>query len=606
MEASVRIGCASGFWGDSEVGPRQLVDLGDLDYLVFDYLAEITMAILSRAKSKSPDTGYALDFVDETMRRIGKDVAERGIKVVANAGGVNPDACRDALTHVLRELGVQARIALVLGDDLSELSPDALSRCATDLAGKPVDLPEGMTSTNAYLGALPIARALDQGADIVIVGRCVDSALVLGPLMHEFGWAADQYELLASGSLVGHLIECGPMATGGVFTDWTDVPSWETIGYPIADCRADGTATITKPHGTGGRVAVDSVAEQLTYEVQDPGNYQLPDVVCDWTHVQLTQRGPDEVHVSGALGRAPTSSYKVSATFLDGYRATSGLILVGNDASAKAERVADAILSRCRTLLDAEGMPDFTETSCEVVGDDQLHGAAARPSGSREVFFKLAVRHPDARAVRLFTREVAPAITATAPGISGFFGGRPKVVPVHRFCPFFVPKHEVPALVDLDGTRTPVDIPCPEGTVTEPSPAPHGDVQVVEPHAWIPLLDLAHGRSGDKGDTANIGIIARKAEYAPILREYLTADFVARVFARYLDGRVTRFEFPSINGFNFVLENSLGGGGTGSLRIDPQGKTFAPILLDTDLPIPAAVAAAHRLTPVGTSSRRED
>ena len=358
QQRTVRIGGASGFWGDSSVGAPQLVASGQIDYLVFDYLAELTMSILAAARQKNAALGYATDFVTVAMRAVLKDVVQRGIRVVSNAGGVNPQACAAALQTLAEELGVNVKIAVVTGDDVMPLIPqlrEAKEPVRELQSGVP--LPERVVTANAYLGALPVKAALDAGANVVITGRCVDSAVTLGVLMHEFGWSVDDYDRLAAGSLAGHIIECGCQATGGLFTDWDSVPDWAHIGYPIVECRFDGDFTVTKPAGTGGLVAPAVVAEQILYEIGDPSAYLLPDVTCDFTGVTLVAEGPDRVSVSGARGRAPTSTYKVCATYVDGFKLSAQLTIVGFDADAKARRTGEAILERTSELLKRARTP---------------------------------------------------------------------------------------------------------------------------------------------------------------------------------------------------------------------------------------------------------
>lgn len=588
----VRIGCAAGFWGDSDSGAQQLVQQGGLDYLVFDYLAEITMSLLARARQKNPDMGYAPDFVG-LVARLAPQILERKIKVVANAGGVNPLACRAALLRALAADGLSARVAVVLGDDLSDRlqRPPELDTRDMD-TGKP--LPTAPSSINAYLGARPIAAALALGADIVITGRCVDSALVLGPLMHEFGWREDQYDLLSAGTLAGHLIECGCQVTGGVFSDWEQMQGWDNPGFPIAECHPDGSVIITKPDGTGGTVSPASVGEQLVYEIGDPAAYLMPDVTCDWTAARLAAEGPDRVCVSGARGRPPAPRYKVCATYPDGFRATTSLTIAGGDAGLKARRVAAGILDKCRRMLRERGIPDYAETSIEVIGEESMYGAHARPIRPREVMLKLAVCHADRRAVELFSREIAPAVTATAPGITGFFAGRPNIVPVIRLHSFLLDQSAVSVTIDLDEHRHELDPPRRASSgnaqagisAQPPNPAARPPACLSGPRSvQVPVGRLARARSGDKGDHSNIGVLARRPEYVPILRKYLTEQVVLEYFSHFAKGRVARYELPGIDAFNFVLSQALGGGGVASLRIDPQGKCFAPILLDMELEI---------------------
>jgi hypothetical protein len=304
---AVRIGCGAGFWGDSAEGPAQLVRAGNLDYLVMDYLAEITMSLLARAKAKRPEAGYATDFVEAVMKPLLPELARQGIKVVTNAGGVNAPACKAALEAAIAAAGLSLKVAAVSGDDLLARVDELRAADIREMdSGTP--LPAKPWSINAYLGAAPIAAALAAGADIVVTGRCVDSALALGPLMHEFHWAPDHYDALAAGSLVGHLIECGTQCTGGLFTDWREVPGWEDMGFPIAECFADGSCVITKPANTGGLVNSATVAEQVVYEIGDPTRYLLPDVTCDFSQVRLRDDGPQRVRVSGARGLPPSAA----------------------------------------------------------------------------------------------------------------------------------------------------------------------------------------------------------------------------------------------------------------------------------------------------------
>jgi len=584
---TIRIGCSSGFWGDSQLAAPQLIHQGNIDFLIADYLAEITLSIMARMRAKAPDQGYAVDFVTAVMAPLAGEIKKRGIRVVTNAGGMNPRACAAAVRQVAEKAGVEFKVAVVEGDDLLS-EAEALRPGVTEMgSGKP--MPDKMVSLNAYLGAKPIKAALDAGAEVVITGRCTDSALALGPLMHAFGWAEDDYDKLAQGSLAGHLLECGAQATGGLFTDWQSVPDWEVIGYPIAECRADGVFSITKPVDTGGLVTPATVAEQVVYEIGDPGSYLLADVVCDFTHVSLEPDGLERVRVSGAKGRAPTGTYKVSGTYADGFRCVLTVMLGGIDADKKAYRVARALIARTSAMFKQLDMPPYSETSIEVIGAEDTYGDHARKPASRDVVLKVAVRHPMKDALDIFSREVTSAGTSMAPGLTGLFGGRPKVTPVVRHFPFLIDKDKVPVSFEVDGKSEPVDCTptgggdaTPAFSVSSKTYMPSGDT--VE----VPLIRLAHGRSGDKGNDANIGIIARNPAYLPLLRGALTAEAVERYFAHILEGGVTRFEWPGIHALNFVLHDVLGGGGVASLRYDPQGKAFAQMLLDFPIKVPAA------------------
>lgn len=594
---TVRIGGASGFWGDSAVGAPQLVAGGAIDYLVFDYLAETTMSILAAQRAKSADLGYATDFVEVAMASVIEELGRREIKVVANAGGLNPRACAAALARIAAGAGVSLRIALVEGDDLEPALPRLREAGVVDtFSGQP--LPKRLLSANAYLGALPIAQALGAGADVVLTGRCVDSALVLGPLVHEFGWSAHDHDRLAAGSLAGHIVECGCQATGGLFTDWEEVPDWPGIGYPVVECADDGTFVVTKPEGTGGLVTPAVVAEQLVYEIGDPAAYVLPDVVCDFREVRMEDAGPSRVRVSGARGRPPTDSYKVSATYADGYRSSAALVIVGIDAARKAQRTGEAILARTRRMLVERGLGDYRATRIEVLGSESLYGPHARVLAPREVVLRIAVHHASRDALELFAREIAPAGTSFAPGTAGMLGGgRPPVSPLVKQAAFTVPKREVPVRVTFEGESRPVAIPLDGGY--QPGGPPRGGDEVTsraEPgtSVTVPLVRLAHARSGDKGDTCNVGVIARRPELFPVILDALTPEVVAARLAHLVRGEVRRYLLPGIHACNFVLERALDGGGMTSLRVDPLGKSMAQLLLDTRIEVPLSLVPLVR------------
>jgi hypothetical protein len=587
----LRIGGASGFWGDSSLGAPQLVHSGLIDVLVFDYLAETTMAILASAQRKNPEAGYATDFVDTAMRAVLAAVVQRGIQVVSNAGGINPQACARALAKLADELGVAVRIAVVDGDDVRAGLP-ALRAAApggdlTDLVGG-ATVPAQLLSANAYLGAEPVARALAAGADVVITGRCVDSAVTLGPLIHHFGWSMQDYDRLAGGSLAGHIIECGCQATGGLFTDWQSVPDWAHIGYPIVEVEADGSFTVSKPPGTGGLVSPATVGEQLLYEIGDPGAYLLPDVACDFRQVQMVQTGDNRVRVSGARGGPPPATLKVSATTLAGWRVDAMMVIIGIDAVAKARRSGHSLIERTREMILARGWGDFSATRVEVIGAETLYGPHAAPPTLREVMMRVAVRHPRKEALELFAREKSAPGTSWSPGSTGPGGGRPGVSPLIVPCAFLVPRDAVQPVVRLGEQAIAVPFDAPPLAATP--------VLLPDPAAWampagatrsVPLVALAWGRSGDKGDLSNIGLIARRPEWLPLLWAQVTPEAVKAWFAHLVKGRVERFHLPGLQAMNLVLHQALEGGGPASLRLDPLGKGMAQMLLELPIQVPA-------------------
>ncbi|ELY6122226.1 acyclic terpene utilization AtuA family protein [Acinetobacter baumannii] len=585
----VKIGCASGFWGDTNTAAFQLVHLTDINYLVFDYLSEITMSIMAKAKMVEPKHGYALDFVSRVMAPLLKKIAEKKIKVISNAGGVNPLACRDALQKIIKEYGLDLKVAVVLGDDLLPKHEQLKSQNIQEMFSGEA-LPEQVVSSNAYLGAVAIRDALDLGADIVITGRVVDSAVVLAPLLHEYQWSLDDYEKLAQGSLAGHVIECGAQCTGGNFTDWQLVQGFDNMGFPVVEVSEDGSFVVTKPQGTGGLVSTATVAEQIVYEIGNPQAYLLPDVIADFSHVHLEQVGEHRVRVTGAKGQAPTTQYKVSATYPDGYRVLVSFLIAGREAPQKAQVIADAILTKCERVLAMRSVPPFSEKSVEILGIESTYGDHAQTLNSREVVVKIAVKHMFKEACMFFASEIAQASTGMAPALAGIVGGRPKASPVIKLFSFLIDKNQVNVEIDFDGQRYPIEIP--QGVSTEQLlTLTAGENAVYQgDEIEVPLIEIAHARSGDKGNHSNIGVIARKADYLPWIRAALTEQSVASYMQHVLDaekGRVIRYELPGLNALNFMLENALGGGGVASLRIDPQGKAFAQQLLDMPVKVPA-------------------
>jgi hypothetical protein len=598
---TIRIGGASGYWGDSGLATPQLLRAGRVDYLVYDYLAEITMSILARARAKNPAAGFATDFVTVAMAPNLRTIAEQGVRVIANAGGMNPAACAAALRKACAAAGVDLRIATVEGDDLLARATELEAAGHREMfSGAPFPPAPRVASINAYLGAFPIAAALDAGADIVVTGRCVDSAVTLAACLHAFRWQPHQYDLLAAGSLAGHLLECGTQATGGNFTDWESVvDTMAEAGYPIADIGADGRFVCTKPDGTGGRVSLGTVAEQMLYEIGDPRAYVLPDVTCDFSQVLMREVGTDRVQVEGARGRPPPSTHKVCATYADGFRGGEQWVVYGRDAEHKARKTAELAFARARAGLRAQGLPDFSETLVEIVGAETHYGAARRPLEVREVLLKAAARHPDEAGIATFFREFVGAGLAAPPGLSAF-AGRPSPSPVVRLFSFLVPATTVEVRVTLDGETvpcpTPHDAVGPAPGAPGSSPAPlRSDYEAPScpedagPLTTVPLERLAWARSGDKGDDANVGVIPRRPEYLPWLWATLTPQCVEARFAHFLRGPVERHLLPGLPAINFVLRRVLGGGGIASLRSDPQGKGYAQLLLDEPIAVPRSL-----------------
>ncbi|SEB67764.1 Protein of unknown function [Pseudomonas saponiphila] len=594
MTKTVRIGCASAFWGDTCSAAAQLVHGARLDYLVFDYLAEITLSIMAGARLKDPNAGYATDFVEVLAPLLGSIHAQK-IRVISNAGGVNPHACAHALRAACEQAGVPLKIAVLLGDDLQPQFKQLASAGIKEMfSGAP--LPPMCVSINAYLGAPGIVEALGLGADIVITGRGVDSAVVSAALVHEFNWSWQDYDRLAQAALAGHIIECGAQCTGGNFTDWRDVPDYEHIGFPIVEVEADGRFVVSKAPGSGGLISPLTVGEQLLYEIGNPQAYLLPDVVCDFSEVQLHQQAPNAVAVQGAKGLPPSHQYKVSATYPDGFRCTASCLMAGIDAVAKARRVSQAIIDKTREMFAQRGWPDYSEVNIELLGSEATYGPHGRRQDSREVVIKLAVRHPHKAALVLFSREIAQAATGMAPGLTGIVGGRPTVYPVIRLFSFLLDKDACQLHIDFAGQQHPCTLPRTGPLDPGALPAAHSLPKPQgRPDASVPLVKLAVARSGDKGNHSNIGVLARHPDYLPWIAEALTPEVLADWMGHVLDpvhGRVQRWYLPGTHSLNFLLENALGGGGVASLRIDPQGKAFAQQLLEIQIPVPQRIADA--------------
>ena len=595
-DKTIKIGGATGFWGETDMAMSQFLSEGDLDYIVFDYLAEITMSILARARASDPKLGYATDFVSAMVKPNLQRIAESGVKLISNAGGVNPEACGNALREVIAAGGHDLKVVVVTGDDLlDQLDIIEAAGGIEMFSGDAFPPKEKVASANAYIGAYPIAAALAAGADIVVTGRCVDSAVTLGACIHEFGWSADELDKLSAGSAIGHLIECGPQATGGNFTDWEGVAdTLHKVGYPIAEVSSDGSCDIYKPRDTGGVVNRGTVAEQLLYEIGDPAAYILPDVVCDFTQIRLEQVGENRVRVSGARGRGVPTTYKTSMTWADGWRAGTTFWCIGRRAADKARIFAEEALVRTRSKVRAMGGQDFDDVAIDVIGEESFWGDYSTAASSREVALKVACRHQDARAVGMLLRELSGVALGAPAGMAFFAGARAKPSPVIRLFSVLVDKSSLRLKLVDESVAQDFDPPATlDGVTTFEEPVIPEPEAAVGAMTEVPLEMLAWGRSGDKGDKANIGVIARKPEYLPWIAAKLTTDYVGDRFAHFMTSpNIDRYYMPGLPALNFLLHNALGGGGIASLRNDPQAKAYAQVLLDTPIAIPQQLLEA--------------
>jgi hypothetical protein len=447
---SVRIGNGCGFWGDNLDAPVLLAEHGHLDYLTLEYLAELTMSILALQKQRDARLGFAADFLDVLEGLIPTLVRQPGLKTITNAGGMNPRECATRAKELLRRHHLEDhRVAVVQGDDLlphlDRLLLEGHPLTNLDTGAPLATVRDRIVSANAYLGAGPIVTALEKGAGIVITGRVADASLTLAPAVYELGWSWQDWDRLCAGTVAGHIIECGAQATGGLWCNWQEASDLANVGYPIAEVVADGTLSLAKPPDTGGAVNVETVSEQLLYEVGDPAEYLTPDVVADFTSVRLEQAGPDRVRITGARGRPATDSYKVSIAYRDGYTASGTLLIFGPAAPAKARRCGEMLLERLR-----RGGVELKESRIECLGAGAaVPGVVSPVSDPPEVMLRVSVRDPRRAAVERFTKEFAPLVTSGPPGVSGYTTGRPTVREVFAYWPALLAKHAVQAGVSF-------------------------------------------------------------------------------------------------------------------------------------------------------------
>ena len=451
----ILIANGQGFWGDSILGPTRLVNEGPLDYLTLDYLAEVTMSIMQKLKSRDPQKGYATDFI-EMCRRVLPTCREKNIKIIANAGGVNPIACRQALASVIRELGLTGmKIGIVEGDDilddLKSMIEEGEPFANMDNGHSLEPFLDRVKTANVYIGAESIVEALHQGADIVITGRATDPSIVLAPLIYEFGWSLEDMDLMAAGTIAGHIIECGAQCTGGNYVHWKEIPNMARIGYPVIEASPDGSFVVTKHDDTGGRVTIETVTSQLVYEMGDPANYITPDCIADFTTIQLDQESTDRVRISGIQGRPATDTYKVSISYHDGYKLISQLTVAGPDAVEKAQLCADIVFDR--VAFDGVTFTD-DEKFVEIVGTNVCHaGIVPAPSDPAEVNLRIGATSHDKSKLDRLGMEIVPLVTSGPPGVTGFAGGRPKATEIISYWPALLSKDKVQTKVSVEEVK---------------------------------------------------------------------------------------------------------------------------------------------------------
>jgi hypothetical protein len=581
----VRIGNAQAFWGDrSDAAAEMLALEPGLDYLTLDYLAEVSISILAMQRERDPSAGFAREFVD-VVRSLAPYWSVGGqCRVITNAGGLNPHGCAEACRVALAEAGCRAvKIGVVSGDDVLPLMRDAANESLPSFknldTGKSLhEVHDRLVTANAYVGASPIAQALAGGAEIVITGRVADPSLTVAPCIHQFGWTDNDLDRLAGATVAGHLIECGTQVTGGISTDWLDIPDTAHIGFPIVEVSDDGSCVVTKPRGAGGNVTEMTVKEQLLYEIGDPARYLSPDVTVSFESLSVEELGQNLVRVTGATGTLRPDAFKVSATYRDGYRAAGTLTIIGRDSHAKAKRVGQYVLQR---VCDA-GF-SLRDSVVECLGSeisDVLFG---------ETVLRVAVEAESREAVERFSRELMPYITAGPQGTTGYAEGRPRVQPVFRYWPCLISRKLVTTKVDFLSSeargRGAGNVPVHTADTSIASlpgveSEQHLNRASSSTHPPTHVYDIACARSGDKGSGANVGVIVRQAENWNFLRTWLSADRVAEFFAPRGVESVDRYELPNLGAINFVLHGIL----RGSLQIDAQGKALGQRLLELELP----------------------
>jgi len=584
MTAPIRIANCSGFYGDRLTAAAEMVEGGPIDVLTGDWLAELTMLILARTQAKHPRGGYARSFVTQ-MEQVMGTCLDRGIKVVSNAGGLDPDSCAEAVAEVAGRLGLSPRIAYVRGDDLLPRL-DELVAAGVDLAhldtGEPIGDTSRFISANAYLGCWGIVEALRGGADIVVTGRVTDAAVVCGPAAWHHGWARDDWDALAGAVVAGHVIECGTQATGGNYSFFAEVPGLERPGFPWAEVAADGSSVIGKHDGAGGQVSIGTVTSQLLYEIGSPA-YLGPDVTARFDTIELTEAAPDRVRISGTKGEPPPATLKVAMNELGGYRNDMAVALTGLDIEAKAKLVEDGFWAAC-----PYGPDDFASVTTRLVRTDKPD-----PSTNEEAvaLWRLSVKDPDERKVgRAVSNAVIELALANIPGFFGVGGGPSGGRPYGVYRPAIVPAELAPQhVVVLGGDQTVVDSVAPPGSVTvTPAPGPSAPLPAGETVA-MPLGRIVGARSGDKGGNANLGVFARTDEAWAWVDAFLTTDQLLALLPEAAGLQIERHRLPSLRSLNFVLVGLLQEGVAASTRQDGQAKSLGEWLRARVVEVPAAL-----------------
>ena len=592
MKDKIRIANAGGFWGDDLGVLRRQLEGGEVDYISSDFLAEVTMSILRKQQLKNADMGYVNDFVDQIV-----DVAElmkaKKVRMLTNAGGINPLACARKILSELNKKGVDFKIALVLGDNIieriDEFYPDKTMFTDMETGDDFTLIKDHIQSANVYLGVPPLLKALESGADLVLAGRVTDTSITMAPFIYELGWKLDDWNKLAAGLVAGHIIECGAQASGGNFTDWKKVEKWDNMGYPIVEMNRDGSFEVYKHPNTGGLISRDTIREQLVYEMGDPKHYISPDVVADFSQLELKEVAPNRVSVKNAKGHPSTHFLKVSMAYEDGYKAVSSIVISGGRVLNKAREFEKIFWQRLNMK--------YKKTNTEYVGYNSCHQDLVEDIDPNEILLRFSVYDDDLEKIKAFSISIAPLILSGPPGVA-VIGGRARAQQVMTYWPTLIPKTLIQTTVhvlDFEGEiQESYEIDSVLGNEADYKPEECQSQKLeIDEYAQMEMSEVAlrsvcMARSGDKGDTFNIGVLARSKDIYNYLKVKLDSEVVKRMFTGICKGKVKRYELDNLLALNFLLEESLDGGGTKSLMIDAQGKTMASALLNQIFPIPKA------------------
>lgn len=600
MKKKIRIGNAGGYWGDDLSALKRQLTGGHLDYITMDFLAEITMSILQRQRATNSELGYAVDFLDQ-MAECLPLIVKKNVKVISNAGGINPIGLARKIIELSKKMKLDIKVGVVYGDDivnnLYELTAAGERFTNMETGEDFLKVRSRITSANIYLGAEPVVRALDAGCQIVVTGRVTDTGITLAPMIHEFGWAMDDWDKMAAGIVAGHIIECGAQATGGNITDWEEVKNYHNIGYPIIEMEPSGEFVVTKHAKTGGAVTEKTVKEQLVYEMGDPSNYISPDGVARFDTIRLKQDGKDRVRVYGIQGKPEPDNLKVSMSFEDGWKASGEVLVSGPNTFKKAKVIADIFWHKLQHKFEA--------MDTAVVGSGSCWPSHLSTYEPNEIMLKFSVRDKSVSKIKDFGKALSTLILSGPAGMAVTGRGRPKPVPVIAYWPALMHRTRVQAKVLTVTTRGDeeffeINFPLRVRTTMEEKSAkktavvPRKTVKPTGRMVKVKLQEIAFARSGDKGDTCNIGVLARSPEIYEYLRVALTAEKVKTFFKGLTKGKVIRYELDNLHGLNFLLEETLGGGGTRALIIDPQGKTLAQALLQMTLDVPQSLIGKKR------------